>query len=77
MRCPMYSDLYSKSGHGPRSQFKASFDPEASQMQISVAIELYGSYDPGWKHPKPLWGSPGGRTVGSRSGVATDPKIAY
>ena len=24
----------------------ASFDPGASQMQISVAIELYGSYDP-------------------------------
>ena len=27
-------------------------------MQISVAIELYGSYDP-VETPKPLWGSPG------------------
>ena len=35
----------------------ASFDPGASQMQISVAIELYGSYDP-VETPKPLWGSP-------------------
>ena len=36
----------------------ASFDTGASQMQISVAIELYGSYDP-VETPKPLWGSPG------------------
>ena len=36
----------------------ASFDPGASQMKISVAIELYGSYDP-VETPKPLWGSPG------------------
>ena len=27
-------------------------------MQISVAMELYGSYDP-VETPKPLWGSPG------------------
>ena len=27
-------------------------------MKISVAIELYGSYDP-VETPKPLWGSPG------------------
>ena len=27
-------------------------------MQMSVAIELYGSYDP-VETPKPLWGSPG------------------
>ena len=31
----------------------ASFDPGASQMKISVAIELYGSYDP-VETPKPL-----------------------
>ena len=36
----------------------ASFDPGASQMKLSVAIELYGSYDP-VETPKPLWGSPG------------------
>ena len=36
----------------------ASFDPGASQMQMSVAIGPYGSYDP-VETPKPLWGSPG------------------
>ena len=36
----------------------ASFDPGASQMQMSVAIGPCGSYDP-VETPKPLWGSPG------------------
>ena len=35
-----------------------SFAKRASQMQMSVAIGPYGSYDP-IETPKPLWGSPG------------------